>query len=352
MKNWQRLKKNPELWKIYDTREAVIDVIRAFFKKQNFREAFTPILVPVPSTEANLEVFETQIRFAGREGEMGGKRGFLIMSPEYSLKKLITAGSGNIFEITKCFRNEEQVSESHNPEFTMLEWYRVRADYKVIMEDFEELFIEIIKKTNAAVDVNKWTYQGEEYNISRPWMKVSVSEAFWEFANINTETMLDPMGLAQEMKKYDYQMDENTTWEQMFHQILFGVIEPKLKDLRRPVFIYDYPTALAALARKKPEDERFAERFEVYLGGLELGNCFSELIDAEEQKARFKAELDVRKKTGKTDYPMDVDLINALTSGMPETAGIAVGVDRLVMLAGDAGSISETLAFPAKELFL
>ena len=294
----------------YLVREKVIDAIRAFFKKEGFREVETPILVPVPSSEANLEVMETELRTASGKK----RRAFLILSPEYSLKKLVAAGIGKVFEITKCFRNEEEVSALHNPEFTMLEWYRVGADYTKIMEDFERLFIEIVGS-------KKLNYQGEAYDLSRPWPRLSCRE----------------LGLGE-------------LSEGEFYKKFFNEVEPKLMASRRPAFVYDYPVAQAALARKKAGDPRFAERWEVFLAGLELGNCFSELTDAAEQKSRLEADLVERRGKGKTNYPLDEDFIGAVGK-MPETAGIAVGVDRLVMLAADASTISETLWFPADELF-
>lgn len=244
------------------------------------------------------------------------------MSPEFSIKKLLAAGIGNCFEITHCFRNEEEVSTLHNPEFTMLEWYRINADYTDIMGDFEQLFVKIIGK-------NKLSYQGKIYDLTTPWPRISVTEAFRKFAG-------------KDVLKVS---DEN------FYKIFFNEIEPALAKSQKPFFIYDYPVSQASLSRPKKEDPRFAERFEVFLAGLELGNCFSELIDWKAQKARFEEDLKERRRLGKTDYPIDADLIEALKSGLPEVSGIAVGVDRLIMLAADASSIGETLFFPADELF-
>ena len=317
MRTWQRIKNDPNLINQSLIREKVIDEIRTFFKGDGFREVFTPILVPVPSIEPNLEVFKTELRTA-----KGVRReGYLIMSPEFSIKKLLAAGVGNCFEITKCFRNEEEVSFLHNPEFTMLEWYRINADYKDIMKDFEHLFLDIIGK-------GKLEYQGGVYDLSLPWPRIKIADAFKKYAKRDVLEVSDAD----------------------FYKIYFNEIEPELLKLEKPYFIYDYPISQASLA-KPCKDYRFAERFEVFLGGVELGNCFSELTDASEQKRRFEADLAERKKLGKTIYPIDTDLIDAMESGLPEVSGIAVGVDRLVMLAGDFASIGETLLFPGKELF-
>jgi lysyl-tRNA synthetase class 2 len=339
-KTWRRIKDSPELLQKYLVREKVIHKIRHFFLKRNFHEVFTPILVPIPSIEPNLEVFKTTLTTS-----LGVKRdGYLIMSPEFSIKKLLAAGIGSCFEITKCFRNAEEVSSLHNPEFTMLEWYRVGADYKNVMEDFENLFCEIIGK-------DKFIYQGKEYDIKRPWPRISVAEAFQKYAGIDTEILLDEKRLLQSGKEKGYSIAPDTTWEQVFYQIFFNEIETKIAESRKPAIIYDYPISQASLSRPKAEDPRFAERFEVFLAGIELGNCFSELTDAEMQKSRFQEDLQIRKSTGKSVYPIDEDLIEALASGLPQVSGIAVGVDRIIMLAADAKSADETMFFPGKELF-
>lgn len=318
MKTWQKIKENPELLSKYLVREKVIDTIRGFFKEQGFHEVFTPILVPVPSIEPNLEVFQSELRTAS-----GKKRkAYLIMSPEFSIKKLLSAGIGNCFEITRCFRNEEEVSRLHNPEFTMLEWYRVGADYKKIMEDFENLFLKIIGK-------EKLEYQGETYNISLPWPRISFEEAFKKYANRDIEDVKD----------------------EDFYKIFFNEIEQKLKELKKPVILYDYPVSQAALARKSAKDPRFAERFEVFVAGVELGNCFSELTDYKEQRRRFIRDQALRKAQGKAKYPIDKDFLEALKTGLPASAGIAVGVDRLIMLAANVPSISDIILFPGSELF-
>ncbi len=314
---WQKIKDNTKLLNQYLVREKVIDTIRSFFKNQGFHEVFTPTLVPVPSIEPNLEVFKTQLRTS-----RGIKRdGYLIMSPEFSIKKLLAAGIGNCFEIAKCFRNEEEVSALHNPEFTMLEWYRINADYRDVMNDFEDLFLEIIGS-------DKLNYQGETYDLKKPWPRISVADAFKKYAGKNVLEVSD----------------------EDFYKIFFNDIEPAFAKSKKPFFIYDYPVSQASLSRPA-KNPRFAERFEVFLAGVELGNCFSELTDWKEQKRRFEKDLMERKRAKRTIYPIDEDLIEALKSGLPPVSGIAVGVDRLVMLAADAPSIADTMFFPAGEIF-
>ena len=197
MQTWEKIKNNPKLLEKYLIKEKVIDLIRHFFKSRDFREVFTPILVPVPSCEPNLEVFKTQLKTA-KEIK---REAFLILSPEYSIKKLLSSGIGNCFEITKCFRNNEEVSSFHQPEFTMLEWYRINADYKKIMNDFENLFLDIVTGLAPKCNLKKWSYQDKKYDISSPWIKISISEAFKKYAGIDTKTLLSEKRLLKAAKK-------------------------------------------------------------------------------------------------------------------------------------------------------
>ncbi len=338
-KTFQKLKHDPDLWRAHWVREQVVDAIRAYFKSQGFHEVEVPLLLPTPSTEPFLEVFKTELK-----DDQGNRwDGFLPSSPEFALKKLLSAGSGSIFTITKSFRNGEGRSSRHNPEFTILEWYRTPGNYMDVAKDFERLLLKINHEERTL------GYQGKNYDLNAPWERISVAEAFIKYAGIDTETMLDEEKLKKVGKTKGYQVSEKTTWEEIWNQIMANEIEPKL-GIMGPTILYDYPIAQAALA-KKAKDPRFAERWEVYLAGLELGNCFSELTDGREQEARCKADLIERKKLGKTEFPMDTDFIEALKLGMPETGGIAVGVDRLVALFADAPDIADTLFFPVGEMF-
>ena len=173
------------------------------------------------------------------------------------------------------------------------------------------------------------TYQGEEYDLTLPWPRFTFSELFKKYANLDVLKVPDSD----------------------FYKIYFNKIEPELLKLKKPYFVCDYPISQASLSRPKKDDPRFAERFEVFLAGVELGNCFSELTDAEAQHTRFEADLAERKKLGKTNFPIDEDFVEALREGMPSCSGIAVGVDRLIMLAADTPSVSDTIFFPDNELF-
>ncbi len=337
------------MWRPYFVREQVIDATRAYLKGRGFHEVETPLLLPTPSTEPFLEVFRTELK----DDQGHSYQAFLPSSPEFALKKLLSAGSGSVFEICKSFRNGEGKSGSHNPEFTILEWYHTPGDYMTVAKDFEELMMYILsvvyKDDPCKLQGSSLKYQGKEYSLKSPWERISVAEAFQKYAGIDTETMLDEEMLKAVGKKKGYEVTARTTWEEIWNQVIANEIEPKL-GTRGPTILYDYPIAQAALARKA-KDPRFAERFEVFLAGMELGNCFSELTDWREQEARCLADLAERRRLGKTAYGMDHDFIDALKLGMPPTGGIAVGVDRLAALFADTPSIQETLFFPASELF-
>jgi len=346
MKNWQRIKQDQNLKEKFFVREKVFDGIRSFFKNDGFHEVETPLMVKHPGTEPYLEVFETELI----NDEQKRKQAFLLTSPEYAMKKLIAGGIGNIFQICKSFRNGEGLSEKHNPEFTILEWYRVNADYKNIMSDFENL-LWYLHTTIHQTEDKFLTYQGKKYDISAPFIRMTVAEAFKKYIGIKKQDLLSVEALKEVALKKGYQVDKNTDWESVYNQLFLNEIESKLAELNRPVIIYDYPASQAALSKRKKNDPDFAERFEVYLAGIELGNAFSELTDAVEQKKRFEEELDLRKTLGKTEYGLDEDYISALKQGIPETGGIAVGVDRLIMLMADVADINDIIFFPAHEVF-
>ncbi len=356
---WQQLKANPTIKSRYLVREQVLDGIRFFFKSQGFAEVETPALARCPGTEPFLEVFATVLKAQGLKDQPA----YLLTSPEFALKKLVAGGFGSVFEICKSFRNMEGVTGRHNPEFTILEWYHVLGDYKTVMTDFEQLMFSLLGRLRVwagtkALDLMEnfgdrtLNYQGRQFNLTPPYPKLTIVEAFQKFVGVGAEDLLNREALAAVAVGKGYQVTPETTWEQLYNQLMLNEIEPALAKYDQPVFLYDYPASQAALSRKKTDDPRFAERFEVYLGGLELGNAFSELTDAAEQEQRFRAELAERERMGKIKYDLDEDYLEALKSGLPPTGGIAVGVDRLIMLFANAKSIEETLFFPATELFL
>ena len=335
MKTWQKLHDHPELWERYFIREKVIRSIRSFFEKENFHEIETPILIPHPPAESYLDVFETTLLDRTRRPTPA----YLSTSPEVPLKKLMVAGLGNCYAITKSFRNTETQSATHNPEFTILEWYRVGADYFDIMKDCERL----LRLLAPSI-----TYQGHKVDLVAPWERITVAEAFQIYAHVDFDEFFEHA--PQIAKKKGYAVEKKTTWEEIYNQIFLNEIGPYIGQ-GRPTIVYEFPSVMAALAKKKASDPRFAERFEFYIAGLELGDAYSELTDPVEQEERFKKESTELKRLGKTTYDYDHDFIEALKVGLPACAGIAVGVDRLVMLLADVTNIADVLFFPTGEGF-
>lgn len=321
-------------------RAQIMDGIRAFFKKEEFLEVETPSVVKLPGMEPYLDVFKTE--FVSMDGVKEDQ--YLITSPEYAMKKLLVAGYEKVFQLCKSFRNKETDSELHNPEFTLLEWYRGFASYEEIMQDTEQLVeflaIELCGKPHII-------YKGKTIDVSTPWPRVKVKELFAEYAGIDVETFEDVEKLRAAVRLKGYTVDDQSSYEDLFFSVFMNEIEPKL-GFDRPVIVSEYPASMAALAKKI--DEKYAERFEVYIAGIELCNAFTELNDPGEQKIRLEEEREQRIKMGKTDYPVDQSFVGALEFGMPPSGGNALGVDRLVMLLTDTADIRDVLFFPHRDL--
>jgi lysyl-tRNA synthetase class 2 len=265
----------------------------------------------------------------------------LHTSPEFAMKKLLVAGVPRLFQLARVFRNGER-SRLHHPEFTMLEWYRAGASYCDLMADCEALL-------RAAATRYEW--DGREADPSAPWTYVSVAEAFERWVGIDLlATAPDPGTpslplLTDAARPTGIAPHEGDEWEDLFFRIFLERIEPQL-GIGAPTILYDYPISMAALARPKPEDPRLAERFELYLCGVELANAFGELTDAAEQRRRFARDRAAKEARYGFSYPVDEAFLAALAHGMPESAGIALGFDRLVMLASGASRIEDVLWAP------
>lgn len=352
IKTWKKIRNDPALWQRYFVRENVLRAIRTFFYERQFHEVETPLLIAHPPAESYLEVFETKLLDRYRHAVPA----YLSTSPEVSLKKLLVAGIGNCYSLTKSFRNMETQSMLHNSEFTILEWYRVGVDYQMIMNDCEELLMYIhasLQNVGIGTHDGSYTrmYQGKHVNLTPPWERITVAYAFLKWAHVNFEEFLDMNSARRIAKQKGYMVEEKTTWEELYNQIFLNEVEPHL-GRGKPTILYEFPGSMGALARKKKSDPRYAERFEFYIEGLELGDSYSELTDWREQQDRFENELAEIKRTGKTVYRYDHDFIDALKVGLPECSGIAIGVDRLVMLFSNVKTIQETLFFPIDELFM
>ncbi len=282
---------------------------RCFFRNRGYLEVETPYRIPAPIPEAPID--------AAPAGDW-----FLHTSPESCMKRLLADGHEKIFQICKVFRQKER-GQRHLPEFSMLEWYCAGADYNLLMEQCEDLLLHCAEKL---LERNSIVYQGSSINLSKPWPRITVKEAFYLNASLSLEQAL----------KLD-KFDEAMAFE----------VEPGLGA--DPVFLIDYPIEKAALARPKPTDPSTAERFELYVGGMELANAFSELTDPVVQKARFEEEESIRRQAGKAPYPPPEKFLKSLGS-LPESAGIALGMDRLAMLFADAPHIDDISTFRPEDL--
>ncbi len=306
-----------ECLRLMKARHAAMRATRAFFDSRGFVEVETPCLVPSPGLELHLNAFEVV--------DAGAPR-WLSTSPEYQMKRLLTAGLPRIYQICKCFRKGEE-GRLHQPEFTMLEWYCSFAGSDQMMRDTEELVAHAVR----ALHQGSTRIRGRRgwIELQPPWQRLTVAEAFRRYAQ------LDAAEAARD--------------EETFFRVLIEQVEPNLgRDA--PVFLTGYPAAMASLARLDPNDPTVADRFEAYVDGVELCNGFGELTDPVEQRRRLAADQRARQERGKTVYPLDERFLAALEEGMPPSGGNALGMDRLVMLLLGAEHIDEVVAFPATRL--
>jgi len=284
--------------------------LRQFFIDRDYLEVETPQRIPAPAPETHIEAIPAD-------------GWFLHTSPELCLKRLLAAGYPRLFQVSHCWRKDER-GRQHLPEFTILEWYCTGQDYHHLMTMCEELLSHLACATGAGTRLG---YQGKIIDLTPPWPRITVREAFAGHSRLSMEEALR---------------------KDVFDEILVSDVEPHLIS-DRPVFLCDYPAERGALARLSADDPTVAERFELYIGGLELANAFSELVDVDEQRERFLREEACRRHIGRTPYPLADKFLNELTH-MPPAAGIALGVDRLVMLLLDKAAIDEVVAFTPEEL--
>ena len=300
--------------------------IRDFFAGRRVLEVETPLLCHAAGTDPNLQPFTAEFRLAGQSR---GTPLYLQTSPEFAMKRLLAAGSGSIYQICKAFRNEE-AGRYHNPEFTILEWYRVGFSLEDLMDEVDALLARLFVGLRDVRPAERHAYR-ELFARHTGCDPVTASPA--QFAACACRHGLDEAEtLCGE--------DRNTWLDLLFSHI----IQPHL-GLGRPCFIHGYPACLPSLARAKPDEPDMVERVEVFMDGMELGNGYRELADAAEQEGRFDADLTVRQGLGLPLPPKDRRLLAALDSGLPDCSGIALGLDRLLMLASGASSIAQTLAF-------
>ena len=300
--NWTLARKR----QVLTERAQIIQNIRNFFINRGYLEVETPHRIPANAPEPHID--------AVASGAWA-----LHTSPELAMKRLLAAGYEQLFQICRVWRDSER-GQYHLPEFTMLEWYRTEVDYHALMTECMELFF-------VLVPGGKLSRQGRVIDMTMPWQKLTVAEAFLQYSSMSLDAALAA---------------------DCFEERLTDEVEPHLgKD--RPIFLTEYPTSLAALARTKPGEPQVAERFELYIDGLELANAFSELTDPEEQRRRFEVDEVTRSDAGKTPYPLPEKFLAEMAT-MPEAAGIALGLDRLIMLLTDTDNIDDVVTFTPDEL--
>jgi lysyl-tRNA synthetase class 2 len=310
--------------------------VRAWFEAAGFTETECGALVVSPGNEAHLHAFETC--FLAENG--ASRRLFLHTSPEFAMKKLLVAGERRIFDFARAYRNRE-TGRRHAPEFTMLEWYRAEESIEAVMADCTA----IAQSAAAAAGSGMLSWQGEACDPFAEPEILTLAEAFNRHAGIELEVHLeDAAGLRAEAIEAGIGVPEGATWTDTFSAVLVTRIEPLLGQ-GRLTFLTRYPLSEAALSRPAPEDPRFAERFELYACGVELANGYRELTDAAALEARQIAQMDLKHEVYAERYPLDREFLEAV-SGMPEASGVALGFDRLVMLASGARSIEEVLWTP------
>ncbi|GAB4173951.1 MAG: EF-P lysine aminoacylase EpmA [Geothermobacteraceae bacterium] len=289
-----------------EQRARIVQTIRAFFVDKGFLEVATPHRIPVNAPEAHID-------------PQASDDWQLHTSPELCMKRLLAAGFERIFQLCPCWRADER-GRRHLPEFTLLEWYRLGCDYRSLMIDCRDLIQRLVPEGSLS-------WQGITVDLASPWEELEVDAAFRRYAGIGVHQALE---------------------EDRFEELLVDRVEPHL-GIERPTFLYDYPIELGALARRKPGRPDLAERFELYICGMELANGFSELTDPLEQRRRFEADIATRSSLDKSSAGMPEPFLRDL-GNIDDAAGIALGVDRLVMLLLDAADIAEVVAFTPEEL--
>jgi len=340
---WWSAARHTDIKPFLAARNAVARAIRAWFDEQGFTEVETAVLQVSPGNETHLHAPRTEIIAPDGDGDGDGATRYLRTSPEFACKKLLAAGESRIFEFARVFRDRER-GRLHLPEFTMLEWYRANVAYDAIMADT----VVLIAQAAQATGIGQFSFRGRTADPFAEPELLTVARAFERFAGIDLLATVE--GAEGDRSKLASAADAKVrittddTWSDIFSKILVEYVEPNLGQ-GRLTLLYEYPLPEAALARVASSDPRVAERFEVYACGVELANGFGELTDAAEQRRRFMLAMDEKQRRYGERYPLDEDFLAAVAS-MPEASGVALGFDRLVMLASGAASVDQVVWTP------
>jgi lysyl-tRNA synthetase class 2 len=332
----------PLQWRAAAGRQALYAALRRFFVDLGYLEVETPLLVPTPGMEPHITAFEAAFV---PETDVGSARPlYLHTSPEYAMKRMLADGGGPLFQICKVFRNGE-VSQTHNPEFTMLEFYRPQADYHAIMADLEGA---LAQAGQALAQAGGGESGADPLFFTRtPYERVSVRDAVLRATGVDLRACPDGASLKRAAEGAGVRTGDAASFDDVFFHLFLQKVERGLGH-ERPTYLVEYPASMASLSRLKPGEPQVAERVELYAKGLELANGFSELTDPVEQRSRLLEEQAYRRSAGRTVYPLDERFLDAV-GRMPPSAGIAVGLDRILMLLLGSGRISDVLLFPAHE---
>ncbi|MCH8016276.1 MAG: lysine--tRNA ligase [Acidobacteria bacterium] len=325
---------NREIRDIFIRRGRIISEIRDFLESRGYLEVETPMMQPLAGG-ATARPFKTF-------HEALGIPLFLRIAPELYLKRLIVGGFDRVYEINRSFRNEG-ISTQHNPEFTMLEFYQAYSDYQDLMNLTEEMLQTVVQAVTGGLEV-PFNGNSIDFNGFSRYSMVESIQKFWKEGSApSTEDLCQHDRLGAVVKQAGLDFEAGLNWGKLLELLFEHVVE---EHLIQPTFIYDFPTELSPLSKTKDEDSRFAERFELFIGGLEIANAYSELNDPEEQRKRFKEQVEARVRGDSEAHEMDEDYLKALQYGMPPTAGEGIGIDRLTMVLTDSDSIREVILFP------
>jgi lysyl-tRNA synthetase class 2 len=326
-----------------EKRGRILAAARAFFAARRFVEVDTPALQVSPGLEPHLKALATELHDP-RDGR--SSRRYLHTSPEFAMKKLLVAGIPRIWQLAHVFRDGER-GPTHHPEFSMLEWYRADASWRELIPDC----VGLLRACQAAAGGESFGWLDHSADAHQPWQEISVAEAFRTYCAVDilatapNPVIPDFALLAVEARRIGVEPHLGDDWEALYFRIFLDRIEPHL-GIGAPTVLYDFPASMAALSRRNPADPRLAERFELYVCGIELANAFGELTDPAEQRARFLADQAKKQALYGETYPIDEDFLAALEYGLPPSAGIALGFDRLVMLSTAAHHIEDVLWAP------
>lgn len=322
---------NPEVKKIFEKRSLIIKTIRDFFDQQGFLEVETPILQPIPGG-ANARPFVTHHNALNIDL-------YLRIAPELYLKRLIVAGFEKVYEIARCFRNEG-IDRAHNPEFTQIEFYQAYADYNDLMKLTENFMESVVKNVCDKLTIE---YQGKKIDFTAPYPRITFREALIKYAGIDIEKLKTKELLIAETKKLGLEIDKIWSRGKILDEIFKELIRPKIVD---PTFLLDHPIELSPLAKKKPDNPDYVERFQLLIAGMEICNAFSELNDPIDQEERFRQQQSLKEAGEEEAQNFDEDFIEALKYGLPPTAGEGIGIDRLAIILSDVHNIREVILFP------